>query len=140
MYKYKKIKEMGNGSYGIVFKALNTETQEYVAIKQMKRPFYNWNECINLREAKVCFNIQPTCHFCFFFVQSLKRLSHINIMKLQELIREDSTLYMVFEFLDGGNLYEKTKDRSQVFNEPRIKNIMFDLVFIYLYYLFNNLI
>ena len=61
-------------------------------------------------------------------------------MKLQELIREDSTLYMVFEFLDGGNLYEKTKDRSQVFNEPRIKNIMFDLFFIYLDYIFDILI
>ena len=55
----------------------------------------------------------------------MKKLSHINIMKLKELIREDSTLYLVFEFLDGGNLYEKTKERSQVFNEPRIKNIMY---------------
>lgn len=53
MNRFKVLKQIGNGSYGIVMKALNLETSEIVAIKKMKKPYNTWSECINLREAKV---------------------------------------------------------------------------------------
>ena len=49
MEKYKVIKTLGEGAYGIVLKALNTETQEVVAIKRMKQKM-TWNEALALRE------------------------------------------------------------------------------------------
>jgi serine/threonine protein kinase len=53
MEKYKLIKQLGDGSYGVVTKAICMDDNEVVAIKKMKQPYYSWNECINLKEAKV---------------------------------------------------------------------------------------
>lgn len=53
-----------------------------VAIKKMKRKFYSWEECMNLREVK-----------------SLRKLNHPCIVKLKEVIRENDELFFVFEFL-----------------------------------------
>lgn len=38
-------------------------------------------------------------------VKSLKKLSHPNIVKLKEVIRENDELFFVFEFMEG-NLFE----------------------------------
>ena len=56
-----------------------------VAIKRMKRKYYTWEEAMNLREVK-----------------SLKKLSHANVIKLKEVIRENDTLYFVFEYMKEG--------------------------------------
>ncbi len=53
MYRYKVMKQLGDGTYGSVWKAVNNENNEIVAIKKMKRKFYSWDECMNLREVKV---------------------------------------------------------------------------------------
>ncbi len=40
---------------------MNNDTNEIVAIKRMKRKFYSWDECMNLRELKVVFKFfEPT--------------------------------------------------------------------------------
>ena len=72
----------------------------------MKKKFYSWEECMQLRE-----------------VQSLRKLSHPNIVKLKEVIRENDMLYFVFEFLEQ-NLYQLMKERQKHFPEARIRNIM----------------
>ncbi|CAD7703563.1 unnamed protein product [Ostreobium quekettii] len=75
-----------------------------VAIKKMKRKFYSWDECMNLREVK-----------------SLRKLNHPCVVKLKEVIRENDELYFVFEFLEC-NLYQLMKDRSKLIPESRIRN------------------
>ena len=42
--------------------------------------------------------------------QSLQKLSHANLVKLREVIREDNVLYFVFEYMKE-NLYQLIKDR-----------------------------
>uniref|UniRef100_A0A0D3FRC2 Protein kinase domain-containing protein n=1 Tax=Oryza barthii TaxID=65489 RepID=A0A0D3FRC2_9ORYZ len=54
MERYKVIREIGDGTCGNVFRAYNTETNEIVAVKKMKRKFFQWEECISLREVKEC--------------------------------------------------------------------------------------
>ncbi|XP_075074116.1 cyclin-dependent kinase F-4-like isoform X4 [Nicotiana tabacum] len=54
MERYKIINEVGNGTFGNVWRALNKQTGEVVAIKKMKKKYYSWEECINLREVKEC--------------------------------------------------------------------------------------
>lgn len=89
----------------------SNESGELVAIKRMKRKFYSWEECINLREVK-----------------SLKKLNHANVVKLKEVIRENDHLYFVFEYMKE-NLYQLMKDReNKMFTENEIRNIMFQVL------------
>lgn len=78
MDRYKLLKELGDGTCGTVYKAVNRESYEIVAVKKMKRKFYFWEECVNLREVK-----------------SLRRLSHPNIIKLKEVVRENNDLFFI---------------------------------------------
>ncbi len=54
----------------------------------------------------------------------MRELSHPNIVKLKEIIRERAQLYFVFEFM-GENLYENMKAGQSGFSETRVRNIMF---------------
>ena len=50
----------------------------------MKQKYASWDECINLRELK-----------------ALRKLpSHINIIKLREVVRQNNELSFVFEYCD----------------------------------------
>lgn len=109
MERYKIIKEVGNGTFGSVWRALNKQTGEVVAIKKMKKKYYSWEECINLREVK-----------------SLRKMSHPNIVKLKEVIRENDILYFVFEYMEC-NLYQLMKDRSKPFTEAEVRNWCFQV-------------
>lgn len=71
MHRYKILRNIGDGTYGSVVEAKN-QKNETVAIKKMKQKYYSWDECMALREVK-----------------SLRKLQHINIVKLKEVIREN---------------------------------------------------
>ncbi|CAL5441071.1 unnamed protein product [Camellia sinensis] len=107
--RYKIIKEVGDGTFGSVWRALNKQTGEVVAIKKMKRKYYSWEECINLREVK-----------------SLRKMNHPNIVKLKEVIRENDILYFVFEYMEC-NLYQLMKDRGNLFSEAEVRNWCFQV-------------
>lgn len=48
--RYKLQRQLGDGTYGTVWKATNRGSGETVAIKMMKRRFKAWDECVSLRE------------------------------------------------------------------------------------------
>lgn len=110
MNRYDVLKQLGDGSYGSVALAKNKETGEMLAIKKMKKKFYSWDECISLRE-----------------IQSLKKLSHPNVVKLKEVVREHNELHMIFEFMEA-NLYDLMKTRTKLFPELAIRNITYQVL------------
>lgn len=59
-------------------------------------------------------------------VKSLKKLSHANVIKLREVIRENDQLYFVFEYMKE-NLYQLMKDRDKLFAESHVRNIMYQI-------------
>ncbi|KAK1262675.1 Cyclin-dependent kinase F-4 [Acorus gramineus] len=109
MDRYKIIKEVGDGTFGSVWRAINKQTGEIVAIKKMKRKYYSWEECMNLREVK-----------------SLRRMNHPNIVKLKEVLRENDVLYFVFEYMEY-NLYQLMKGRGKLFSEAEVRNWCFQI-------------
>ena len=45
MEKYKVLKTLGEGAYGVVLKCINTETHDLVAVKRMKQNM-TWQEAL----------------------------------------------------------------------------------------------
>ncbi|KAI9355641.1 kinase-like domain-containing protein, partial [Zopfochytrium polystomum] len=112
--KFQIVKQLGDGSFGVVLMAKNATNGEIVAIKRMKKKYRTWEECTQLREVK-----------------SLAKLNnHINIVKLKEVIRDPSVdeLSFIFEFMDG-NLYQKMKDRGgNLFPDEEVKRYSFQIL------------
>ncbi|PKU84677.1 cyclin-dependent kinase F-3 isoform X1 [Dendrobium catenatum] len=107
--RYRLLKEIGDGTCGNVYKALNLMNNEIVAVKKMKRKFYYWEECLNLREIKL-----------------LQKLNHPNIVKLKEIVKENYELFLIFEHMDC-NLYQFMRDRQigqSHFSESEIRTLM----------------
>lgn len=57
----------------------------------------------------------------------MKKLSHANVVKLKEVIRENDILYFVFEYMQE-NLYQMVKDRETHFPEITVKSILFQVM------------
>ncbi|KAG6411891.1 hypothetical protein SASPL_124544 [Salvia splendens] len=108
--KYKILTELGDGTSGIVYKAIYMETSKIVAVKKMKRKFNYWEECVNLREVK-----------------SLRKLNHPNIIKLLEVVQENNELFFIFEYMEH-NLYEIMKDQRKSLREDEIRGLMAQLL------------
>ena len=88
MDKYKVIKRLGEGTFGIVTKCINQSTNEIVAIKKLKGQATSWDECLNMKEVK-----------------ALRKLNqHPNVIKLKELVRKNDEVNIVFEYCER-NLY-----------------------------------
>jgi serine/threonine protein kinase len=100
MDRYHVMKQIGDGTYGSVHKARHRESGELVAIKKMKKKYTQWEECVALKE-----------------ISSLMKISHPNIVRMTEVIKENNLLYFVFEYLDDGNLYELMK-QAQSSQQP----------------------
>ena len=82
--KYKRLDKVGEGTYGVVYKCQNKETDEYVALKKIR--LENEDEGIPstaIREISI-----------------LKQMRHPNIIRLIDLIHGEKKLYLVFEFMD----------------------------------------
>ena len=82
--KYLRLDKVGEGTYGVVYKCQNKETNELVALKKVR--LENEDEGIpstSIREISI-----------------LKQLHHPNIVNLLDLIHGEKKLYLVFEFMD----------------------------------------
>lgn len=129
MNRYVTLNQLGDGTYGTVVLGHRKDTGENVAIKRMKRKYYSWDEAMNLREVKVRMGIFKSAFNWTkpFLLQCLKKLSHANIVKLKEVIRENDTLYFVFEYMKE-NLYQMIKERDTHFAEATIRQILYQVL------------
>lgn len=114
MNRYKILSPLGDHSYSSVVKAQNTETNEIVAIKMLKKKFYTWQECLSLREIKV--------H---------RILHHPNIIKLKEVIRNREELYLVYEYVEENlyKYYQSIRERGKYIPEHEIKLLIFQIAY-----------
>jgi len=87
MERYQKLEkngEVGEGTYGVVYKARDKQTDEIVAMKRIRMEIEDEGiPSTTLREISV-----------------LRQLKHPNIVELSDVVQSDGRLYLVFEFVD----------------------------------------
>jgi len=82
--RYKKLEKIGEGTYGLVYKAKDKETDVLVALKK-----------IRLESAE-----QGTPSTAVREISILRQLHHSNIVSLYEVIHTQKSLTLVFEYLE----------------------------------------
>ena len=87
---YKYIKNIGEGTFGKVKLAIHILTGEKVAIKILQKSL--------IKGEKQYERIQNE-------IKYLKLLNHPNIIKIYEVIENDSSFFIVMEYATGGELF-----------------------------------
>jgi len=84
MENFQKIEKIGEGAYGIVYKAKDKITRQFVALKKIRLEIESEGvPSTAIRE-----------------ISLLKELEHPGIVQLLDVVHADQKLYLVFEYLD----------------------------------------
>ncbi|OIW00896.1 hypothetical protein TanjilG_19837 [Lupinus angustifolius] len=97
--KYELLKLLGSGAFAKVYQALNVETGKSVAVKAVskKKVLKNGYTAQIEREISI-----------------MRRLRHPHIAKLFEVLATKTKIYLIMEFVPGGDLYQKVADEGRL--------------------------
>ncbi|EFJ53187.1 cyclin dependent kinase [Volvox carteri f. nagariensis] len=112
-YKYIKMGPLGSGSYGVVYKAQNRETQELLAIKRVRFSIAEHGlSDSTIRE-----------------ISTLRELRHDNIVKLKDIIAtaNGQHVHLVLEFLDC-DLRQYLDTHPEASEIGRIKSVVLQIL------------
>ncbi|XP_028294511.1 serine/threonine-protein kinase 33 isoform X2 [Gouania willdenowi] len=103
-------KELGRGSFGVVYEATNIETQTTWAIKEVCRPKIGSSKAEMLWQE----------------IHILKQLNHPHVIHLQGVYCTSANIYLVTELCKGGDLKQLLKQR-QFLTEDETRNVISSL-------------
>lgn len=110
---FEKCETIGSGTYGVVYKGLNKETNEVVAIKKMKIDLDSEGvPSTALREISI-----------------LRELKHPNIVDLKDVVCADNKLYLLFEYLEIDlRKYIECLGEEELLDPELVKSFVFQLL------------
>lgn len=112
-YRYELLSKLGSGTFGTVLKAVDHKTGEFVAIKIIRNELRYFQQ--GLEEVKLL-------HF-------LKENQVPNVIQLQDSFEFRNHLCLVFELLEGGDVYASLrKMRFAAMPLPRIRAMATEIV------------
>ncbi|CAL5213729.1 unnamed protein product [Lathyrus oleraceus] len=107
MEQYEKVEKIGEGTYGVVYKARDRVTNETIALKKIRLEQEDEGvPSTAIRE-----------------ISLLKEMQHRNIVRLQDVVHSEKRLYLVFEYLDLD--LKKHMDSSPEFSKDQRQVKMF---------------
>jgi serine/threonine protein kinase/tetratricopeptide (TPR) repeat protein len=87
--RYQIIEELGKGGMGNVYKAIDTEVQEKIALKLIKPEIAADKKTIERFRGEL---------------KLARKISHKNVCRMYDLNKEEATYYITMEFVSGENL------------------------------------
>lgn len=113
MERFKKVRLLGKGAFGRVFEAIDLQTGQPVALKEIFGHFHNFDACLQLTEVK-----------------ALQQMRHPNITALKEVLLKDKQLVLVYELLDKdlAKLCEEVRNNHQHIHEATIQDYIFQML------------
>ncbi|KAK7400245.1 hypothetical protein VNO78_11446 [Psophocarpus tetragonolobus] len=112
MEQYEKVEKIGEGTYGVVYKGRDRVTNETIALKKVRLEQEDEGvPSTAIRE-----------------ISLLKEMQHRNIVRLQDVVHDEKSLYLVFEYLDLD--LKKHMDSSPEFaKDPRqVKMFLYQIL------------
>ncbi len=110
--QYERVGKIGEGTYGVVYKALDSTTGRFLALKQIR---------LEQEEEGV-----PST--AIREIALLKELRHENVVALEDVVHEDRKLHLVFEFLDL-DLKKHMDSEPAFYREPyAVKKFLFQML------------
>lgn len=129
---YEKLAELGEGAFGQVLKVRNKQTGAVRAMKIIKKNDLDEINENNLSDKSDDTNFEEEARL-------LKNLSHPNIIKIYEVYNYNNAIYLVEEFIRGGDLFSKIEKMTSL--SEKITLIIMKQIFSAVNYLhFNNII
>ncbi|GFO11454.1 hypothetical protein PoB_003795900 [Plakobranchus ocellatus] len=113
MESFQKIEKIGEGTYGVVYKAKEKVSGKHVALKKIRLDAESEGvPSTAIRE-----------------IALLKELEHMNVVRLLDVVHCESKLYLVFEYLTKDlKKYMDSFPPSEHLNPALIKSYMFQLL------------
>ncbi len=116
--KYRIIKKLGQGGFGITYLAENTLLLGKVAIKEFFFKDYcerdDSTSCVTIPKSG---NREIVDRFKLKFVKEARtifRLNHPNIVRIHDVFEENGTAYYVMEYIEGESLGDMVKRRGAI--------------------------
>ena len=111
--RYKVLRVIGMGSYGIVYLCEDLKTKENTVVKQLRPSKRRNKKEIELFENEI---------------SVLRRLNHQNIPVLYETFSNDGHLFYAMSYIDGDNLEDEIFYHKKTFNEKEALGILAQLL------------
>jgi len=112
MDRYTRGEKLGEGTYAVVYKGVNRQTNETVALKEIHLDAEEGAPSTAIRE-----------------ISLMKELRHVNIVRLYDVIHTENMLMLVFEYMDQDlKRYMDSRGQKGSLDTPTIKSFMYQLI------------
>lgn len=119
--RYVLIEKLGEGTFSIVYRAIDRSSNLPVALKVVRKHDASGNEN---QDARMCDQVRATERSNILQeVQIMRRLHHPSIVQLLDFCESEDYCYLVMEMLDGGELFDQIVKLTYM-SEPLSRHII----------------
>ena len=109
--RYQKMEKLGEGTYGVVYKAKDMATNEIIALKKIR--LENEDEGVPSTAIRE--------------ISLVKDCQHPNIVKLKDIVHNEKKLYLIFEYLDH-DLKKYLEINGGPLSPPVVKSFLYQML------------
>ncbi len=125
--KYRIIRLLGQGGFGLTYLAEHTMLDKKIAIKEFFPKEYCDRDATSHITIGTQNNIELVAQLKNKFIKearNISRLHHPNIITIHDVFQENDTAYYVMEFVDGASLSEIVKQHGAMSESEAVRYIL----------------